>query len=119
VRRAELELATLSSLDLKAFFVDGSVVPATQQDQIRQRGVPTLGPILNMMGLAEGKITAWEAAPVVAIGDRSAHGCRNRTRPGPNLHDQAIGIMTHLHPTGIARQPLGRFRGNAGAALDH
>jgi hypothetical protein len=34
VRRAELDLATLSPLDLKAFFVNGSMVPATQQDQI-------------------------------------------------------------------------------------
>ena len=118
VGRPELEFAALSALDLKVFFVNGSVVPATQQGEIGERGGAPLGPVLDVMGLAERKITAREAATVVAEGERSAHGCRNRACSRADLHDHAVGIVTHLHPVGITRQPLGRFRGNARAAVE-
>src|SRR4029453_6823688 len=36
----------------------------------------------------------------------------NRGGPGADLNDDAVSIVTHLHPAVVARQPLGRFRGN-------
>src|SRR5262245_8839474 len=62
VGRAELQLAIGASLDLKAFFMDGAMVSATQQDEIRQRRGPTLSPVLDVMSLAEWEIAAGEAA---------------------------------------------------------
>ena len=72
VGRAEQKLAILSSLDPKAFFVNASVVPTTEQDQIPQRRGSALSPVFDVMGLAERKITAREATTVVSIGERSA-----------------------------------------------
>ena len=71
VRPAELEPAIVASLDLKAFFVNGSVVPATQQNEVGERGGAALGPVFDVMSLAEGEITAWEAAAVIAEGHRA------------------------------------------------
>jgi len=60
------------SFDLKAFFVNSPVVPAAEQDEIRQRGRPALGPMLDVMSLSERQITARKATTVVSIGERSA-----------------------------------------------
>jgi uncharacterized protein YgbK (DUF1537 family) len=72
VRPAELERPVLSPFDLKALFVDGSVVPTTEQDQIRQRRGPTSSPMLDVVSLAEREITAGEAATLVTEGERAA-----------------------------------------------
>jgi hypothetical protein len=53
MRPTELEPAIVASSDVKAFFVNRSVVPTTQQNQIGQRGGATLGPVLDVMSLAE------------------------------------------------------------------
>ena len=68
---AKLQLAILASLDLKAFLVNGAVVAATQKDEVGQRVRAALGPVLDVMSLAEGQIAAREAAPVVSIGERA------------------------------------------------
>jgi hypothetical protein len=54
VRPAELEPAIVSSLDLKAVFVNGSVVTAAQQDEVGECGRAALSPVFDVMGLAEG-----------------------------------------------------------------
>jgi hypothetical protein len=117
VRPAKLELAILESRDLKALLVNRTMVATAQQDEVGEGRRPSLSPVLDMMRLAERQVAAREAATVVSIGECAAQGRRNRPRPRADLHDDAIGIVTHLHPAGIARQPLGRFRGNARAAF--
>jgi hypothetical protein len=53
-RCAELQRVIPASLDLKAFFVNGAMVPATQQDQVWQRRGPAVRPVFDVVGLAEG-----------------------------------------------------------------
>ena len=72
VRPAELELAILESRDLKALLVNRTMVATAQQDEIGEGGRPALGPMLNVMRLAERQVTAREAATVVSIGQRPA-----------------------------------------------
>jgi len=45
VRAAEPKLAVGLSIDLVALLVNGAVVPATEQGEIRERGGAPLGPV--------------------------------------------------------------------------
>ena len=113
MRPEELEPAIVSSPDLKTLFVNGSVVTPTQQDEVGERGGPTLGPVPDVVSLAERQITAREAAAVIAEGECAPKRCRNRASSRADLHDHAVGIVAHLHAAGVAREALRRFRGNA------
>jgi hypothetical protein len=60
------------SIDLKAFLVDRSMVPATEQREVRERRRATLSPVADVMALAEAHATAREAAAEIAVLERSA-----------------------------------------------
>ena len=51
--------------------------------------------------------------------ERSPQGGGNRPGPGPDLHQAPVVVLAHHHPARVARQALGRFRGNARAAIEH
>src|SRR5438874_1218689 len=65
VRTPEVELAVRLSIHLVALLVDRPVVPATKQGEIRQRGGSPLGPVTDVVALAEPHATAREAAAAV------------------------------------------------------
>jgi hypothetical protein len=67
------------------------------------------------MPLAEPAAAAREAAGVVPGVERTAQGRRNRPGPGADLRDLPVLRVPHDHAAGIARQALGRSRGNVGA----
>jgi hypothetical protein len=54
VGATELQLTVRLALDLVARLVDGDVVTAAEQGQIAQRGGAALGPVPEVMALAEG-----------------------------------------------------------------
>jgi len=70
VRAAEPELAVRLSIELVALLVNGAVVPATEQGEIRERGGATLGPVTDVMPLTEAQPTAREAAAAVSVVER-------------------------------------------------
>jgi len=70
VRRAELQRAIAQVLDLKALLVNRTMVATTQQDEVGEGRRPSLGPVLDVMRLAERQVTAREAATVVSIAQR-------------------------------------------------
>jgi len=70
VRPSESKLALGLSLDLIALFVNGAVVPATEQGEIRERGGAPLGPVADMMSLAESHPAARETAAAVSVMER-------------------------------------------------
>jgi hypothetical protein len=51
--------------------------------------------------------------------ERSPQGGRNRPGPGTNLHYAPTVVLAHHHPARVARQALGRFRGNARTAIEY
>jgi hypothetical protein len=53
VRATESKLAVRLSIDLVTLLVDGSVVPATEQGEIREHRGASVGPVANVMPLAE------------------------------------------------------------------
>ena len=67
VRAPESQLAVGLAVDLVALLVNGAVVSATEQGQVRERGRPSLCPMADVMALAERKPAAREAAALIAV----------------------------------------------------
>ena len=70
VRAAEPKLAVGLSIDVEALLVNGAVVPPTEQGEIRKRGGASLGPVTDVMALAESHPTARETAATVSVMER-------------------------------------------------
>jgi hypothetical protein len=67
VRAPEVELAVGLPFTLETLLVDGAVVPATEQREIRERGRAAVRPVADVMALAEPHSTAREAATPVSM----------------------------------------------------
>jgi len=117
IRPPETELAIRVAIDLVALLVDGTVVKATQHDQIRESGGPALRPVMNVVSLNERQPAAREAATLVTMQERPTKGRGNRASSRADLDGAAVGVMAHHHPARIARHALGRLRGNARTAF--
>ena len=77
-----------------------------------------MGPVTDVMSLSEPDPAAREPAAAVAVMERPPEGRRDRARPGSDLHDMAVPAVLHHHAARVARQALGRSRGNARAVLE-
>jgi len=71
IRAPESELAVGLSLDVVTLLVNGAMVPATEQGQVRERRGATVGPVADVMALAGPKTTAREAAAAVSMVERA------------------------------------------------
>src|SRR5262249_5103381 len=103
VRPSEAKLAIRSSLDLVAFLMNGAMVPTAEQGEVRERGGPAVGPVLNVMALAETSPTAGESAAAVSVMERSPDRRRNRAGPRAHLQQAPVGVVAHHDPTRVAR----------------
>jgi hypothetical protein len=67
IRSPEPEDPVGPARDLIALLVNGAMMPTAQKGEVRQRGGPALGPVLEMMPLAEADTTAREAAALIPV----------------------------------------------------
>jgi hypothetical protein len=67
VRAAEQKLAVGLSIDLVTLLVNGAMVPATEQGEIRERSRAPLCPVTNVMALTESHSAARETAVAVSV----------------------------------------------------
>ena len=88
IRTAEAKLTIGLPIDLIALLVDGAVMAAAQQYEVRERRRAALGPVSDVVGLAEASVTAREAAAAVPMG---------------NARLKAGGIVRVLAPTSTIR----------------
>jgi len=109
VRSSESKRAVGLSIDLKALFVHRSVMSTTEHREIRKRSRPAVGPVSNVMSLAEGETAAWEATALVTMVERTPQRRGNRPGPGPDLHGAAVVVVPHHHAARVARQAPRRF----------
>ena len=118
IRPAEAQRAVRLPVDLVALLVDGAVVPAAERGEVRQGGGASMGPVPDVMALAEPHSAAREAAAAVAMVERPPDCRGNRPGPGIDLHDAAVPAVTHHDPARVAGQALGRSSWNARAVLE-
>jgi hypothetical protein len=71
VRSPEAQLSVGLSTHLVALLVNGAVVAATEQCEIRQGGRASVRPVAEVMPLAERQPASWETAASVAVVERS------------------------------------------------
>ena len=109
VRAAEAKFAVGLSIEPIALFVNGAVMPATEQGQIRERGGASVGPVTDVMALAETNSAAREATATVAMVERAPDRRRNRARAGGHLDGATVRAVLHHHPARVARQAPARF----------
>jgi len=64
---AEHQFAGSQTLDLVSLLVDRSMVPATQQHEVRQRCGPALRPVPDVVPLPEPHTAAGEATALVPM----------------------------------------------------
>jgi hypothetical protein len=100
------------ALHPEALLVDRAVVAATEQGEVVERGRAAVGPVAQMMALAEAKPAAREAAAPVAVEQSPPQRGGNGAGPAADLEHLLVGVVPHHHPAGVARQALGRSRGN-------
>jgi hypothetical protein len=67
VGSAEPKLAVRLSIERIALFVDGAVMTATEQREIRECGGASMGPVTDVVPLTEANPAAREAAAAVAV----------------------------------------------------
>jgi len=70
VRPSEPKLAVGLPIELVALFMDGAVMPATEQREIRERGGAALRPVPDVMALPEPDLATREATAAVAVVQR-------------------------------------------------
>lgn len=117
IRPPEPKRVVRPSLDPIALLVHCAVMPAAEQSEVGERGRASLRPVLEVMALGDAAAAARETAAPVAVTERPPQGGRNGPRASPDLEQCPVLVMPHHHPTGIASQAAGRFRGNASAVL--
>ena len=98
--------------------MDRPVIPATEQSEIRQRGGASLGPVTDVVALAEPNPAARESAAAVAVVKRPSQRRRDRPGLGIDFHDPAVPAVSHHHPAGVTRKALGRSSWNARAVFE-
>ncbi len=94
-------------------------MPAAQEREVRKRCRTAVRPVAEMMPLPEADAAAGKAATPVPMVERSTQSGGNRPGLGTDLQQAPVVVVAHHHPTRVARQALGRFRGNARAAVEH
>ena len=67
VRSPEPQLPVELSFYLISLLVDGAVMAPAEHREVRERGGPALGPVTEVMALAERRAAAWEAAAAIAM----------------------------------------------------
>jgi len=101
------------SINLVTLLVDGAMVLAAEQSEVRECGRAALGPMVQVMPLADPDATAREAAALVPVQERAPQRRGNRPGPGANFHDAPVLVVPHHDPARITRQAPRRFCRNA------
>ena len=97
--------------------MDGAVMAATEQDEVRERGGAALSPVADVVSLAKAAVAAREAAAAVSMKQRPPQRRRDRARLGADVEDTPLGIVLHHDATRVAAEALGRFRGTQHVAI--
>jgi hypothetical protein len=106
VRAAKPKLAVGLPIELVALLVNGAMVAAAEQSEIRERGGAALRPVTDVMSLSESDHATREPAAAVAVVERPPEGRRDCAGPGIDLHDMAVPAVAHHHPARVAGQAL-------------
>ena len=117
--RCEEDLPLCVATDPVAVLVDRPVMTPTQEDEVPERGLTSIGPVPDVVGIGEAEPTAKEAAPTVSGLERTAKRRWDRAGPPTQVKHRAVGrVVTHFDRPRITCQSPGSYRGNSRAVLE-
>jgi hypothetical protein len=105
-------------LQRPAFLVNCAMVSAAQQHEIVESGSPAIGPVLDVVRIAEAVRASGEPAAAVPLVERAPDRGRHGARAAPDIQHIAVRAVRHHDAARVARQSPRRFRGNANA-IEH
>src|ERR671913_538990 len=103
--RPEFQRAVRLAFDLISLLVNGAMVPATEQREIRERRRSAVGPMLEVMTFDERHVAARKPTGTVTALQCASQGRRNRPRPRADLEQIAVLVVPHHHPARITCEP--------------
>ena len=109
IRTTELKLAVRPPIDLITLLMDGAMMPAAQQGEVRERGRASLGPMTDVVALADAHCAAREAAAPVTVEQRPPDRRGNGPGTSCDFDDAPVPRVPHHHAAGVAGQLPGRF----------
>jgi len=81
------------------------MMSSAQQDEVPQRRLASVGPMLDMMCVCEPESTAGETASVVAGLECAASGGRHRPRSAAGIVNAPVFVTPHHDPARVATRP--------------
>ena len=115
----EPERAVIESPHVESALVHQPVMGRAQQDEVVERGLPAVGPVLDVMAVEPmGGGAAGEAAPAVAARERAAHRRRDAAGAPPDTERLAVRAIDDGDDACVAAQPTGGLRRDSGAVLN-
>src|SRR5262245_62272050 len=95
------------------------MVMTTQENQVVDRGRPTVGPVHDVVSVDEPPVhTAWEATLAIAPFERPADCRRNDAGFAADIERLTIARLDHPHDGRIATNPPDGFGGHDRPILD-
>src|SRR3989442_3889050 len=91
----ELKLAVQLAFDLVALLVDRAMVPTTEHGEVRERCRAAVGPVADVMALAEAHAAAREATAMGTILERPSYRRPNRPCPGADAGYTPPCVLAH------------------------
>ena len=98
--------------------MNNAVVAPAQHREVRERGGAAVGPVADVMALAERHSAAWKATAAVAMVERTSYRGWNRPRSRADFDDASVRVVSHHNTARVAREAAGRFRGDVCAAFE-
>ena len=116
---SKVDLAVLALAAIVATLVNQVVMEATQQHEVVETGLTTVGPVLDVMTVNELVMgAAREAAAAVSGLQRTAHRGWDRAGTATNVEGLTGFVLGDLGPATIAGNPPRCLRGNVGAVFE-
>ena len=109
----EADRARVVKLHLQAAFVHRPVMPPAKLHQVVEPGRAAVRPVPDVVRIAPPGRAAREAATPIPRRERTAQRRRDRARLPADAEHLSGGAVGHDDPSGVARQPARRFRGDA------
>ncbi len=112
--KAHLTGFRCNHLDAKSLLMQGSVMPGTQQQQIRKLRFASVSPVFYMVRIDEMAVsTARKPTPAITLDQRSPQSRRYSAGFPADIQRFALGVTAVDDQARIAGQPLYEFVSNA------
>ena len=119
VRVDEPERTVTEALHVESTLVHQPMMGRAEQDEVVERGLPAIGPVLDVMAVEPvGGGAARKAASAVTACKCTAYGWRDAAGSAADAERLAVRTVHDRNDAGVAAQPSGGLRRDGGAVLD-